>query len=467
MSVRTRFAPSPTGYLHIGGARTAIFNWLFARHNGGSFILRIEDTDVERSSQEYTEAIIEALKWLGLEWDEGPYFQSKRLERYREVAERLLSEGKAYRCFCTPEELEEMRKEAQRKKIPFRYPGKCRNLKPPYPNKPYSIRIKMPKEGFTEFEDEIRGVLRFENSQLDDFIIMRSNGLPTYNFAVVVDDADMKITHVIRGDDHINNTPRQIRLFEALGLKPPKYAHVPMILGPDRTRLSKRHGATSIDAYREEGFLPEAMVNYLVRLGWSYGDQEIFSMEELIEKFTLDRVGKSAAVFNREKLLWLNGYYIRQKSEEELFELVKPFLERLGIKNVEKSEKLLKLIKEVKERAKTLSELADGLVYFFRDPEEYEEKGVKKFFKPKVLPAFKELMDELVKLREWNEEVIEPLFRGIVEKHGLKMVELAQVVRLALTGRTASPGIFEVMDVLGKEKTLRRMERVKEILERM
>ncbi len=464
--VKTRFAPSPTGYLHIGGARTAIFNWLFARHNNGKFVLRIEDTDLERSSREYTESIINSLKWLGLDWDEGPYFQSERLDRYRELAEKLLEEGKAYRCFCTPEELEEMRKEAIRKKIPFRYPGKCRNLKPPYPQKPYSIRLKMPREGYTTFYDEIRGYLRFENSQLDDFIIMRSNGLPTYNFAVVVDDADMEITHVIRGDDHINNTPRQIRVFEALGLPIPKFAHVPMILGPDRTRLSKRHGATSIEAYKEEGYLPEALFNYLVRLGWSYGDQEIFSIDELIEKFSLDRVGKSAAVFNKEKLLWLNGYYIRQKNDEELFELVIPYLEKSGIREIKKEEGLLKLIHHVKERSKTLLDLSSGILYYFMDPEEYDEKGRRKFFTPKVLPALKELLSSLKDLKEWDEKTIETLFRNIVEKNGLKMVELAQAVRLALTGKTVSPGIFEVMDSLGREKVLKRIEKVVEIIEK-
>ncbi len=465
MAVRTRFAPSPTGHLHIGGARTAIFNWLFARGREGRFILRIEDTDLERSSDEFTRSILDSLSWLGLDWDEGPFYQSQRLERYRELAEKLLDKGLAYRCFCTPEELEAMREEAKRKKIPFRYPGKCRNLKPPYPDRPFSIRFKMPEGGTTSFKDEIRGVLTFDNSQLDDFIIMRSNGLPTYNFAVVVDDGDMGITHVIRGDDHINNTPKQIHLFKVLGYEVPIFAHVPMILGHDKKRLSKRHGATSIEAYRKEGYLPEALFNYLVRLGWSYGDQEIFSIQELIGKFGLDRVGRSAAVFNPDKLLWLNGHYIREKDERELLGLVRPFLEELGIDELREEEGLLFLIKHAKERAKTLKELAWGIEYYFRDPEGYDEKGKAKFLKPKILEPLKELLSLLDGLERWDQESMEPIFRGVVEKWSLKMVELAQPVRLALTGRTVSPGIFDVMFSLGKEKVLKRIKKLIEFME--
>ncbi len=458
MKVKTRFAPSPTGHLHIGGARTAIFNWLFARGRDGEFALRIEDTDVERSSEEFTKSILESLKWLGLDWDEGPIFQSQRLDRYRELAKKLLDEGYAYRCFCTPEELEAMREEARKRKKPFRYPGKCRNLKPPYPDRPFSIRFKMPEGGTTSFKDEIHGVLTFDNSQLDDFIIVRSNGLPTYNFAVVVDDGDMGITHVIRGDDHINNTPKQIHLFRALGYPVPVFAHVPMILGQDRKRLSKRHGAVSIDAYRREGYLPEALFNYLVRLGWSYGDQEIFSVEELVEKFSLERVGKSAAIFNPDKLLWLNGYYIRTKGEEELLDLVKPFLEELGIHDVKKEEGLIYLIRHVKERSRTLKELAWGIEYYFRDPDSYEEKGIKKFLGPHIEEPMRELLSALKSLESWDGASLEKVFKRVIEKWKLKMVQLAQPVRLALTGRTVSPGLFDVMLALGRERVIRRIE---------
>ncbi|MCL4537181.1 MAG: glutamate--tRNA ligase, partial [Nitrospirae bacterium] len=329
--IRVRFAPSPTGHLHIGGARTALFNYLFARHNNGAFVLRIEDTDRSRSTEEYIEAIIEGMRWLKLDWDEGPYRQTDRFDIYRSYVERLLNEGKAYRCYCTPEELEQRRQEALAQGKTPKYDGRCRNITEPMPDKPSAIRFKMPQEGRTVVNDLIKGVVEFENNQLEDLIIMRSDGTPTYNFVVVVDDIDMEITHIIRGDDHLNNTPKQIHIYKAFGWEPPAFGHLPMILGADKTRLSKRHGATSVMAYKDMGYLPDALVNYLVRLGWSYGDQEVFTKDELIKYFSLENIGKSAAVFNPEKLLWLNSQYIIKEDAKTLAEMAIPFLIKEGI----------------------------------------------------------------------------------------------------------------------------------------
>src|SRR3990172_1344364 len=329
MEIRTRFAPSPTGYLHIGGARTALFNYLFARHHKGKFILRIEDTDVARSTEESTQAILDGMQWLALNWDEGPYFQSKRFELYKEHAYKFLEMGKAYKCYCTAEELEQRRGEAIKQGKPPKYDGRCRNKKDEQ-GKPFAIRFKV-LPGTTLVKDIIKGKVAFENDEIEDLIILRSDGTPTYNLCVVVDDATMEITHVIRGDDHLNNTPKQILMYEAFGYHVPVFAHLPMILGSDKTRLSKRHGATSVMAYKEMGYLPHALVNYLARLGWSHGDQEIFSMEELIEKFSLDSVGKSSGVFNPEKLLWLNQHYIKNSGPEELAPLLLPFWKELGV----------------------------------------------------------------------------------------------------------------------------------------
>ena len=324
--VRVRFAPSPTGHLHIGGARTALFNWLYARHNEGTFILRIEDTDRTRSTEDYIQSIIEGMEWLNLDWDEGPYRQTDRIDIYRTYTEKLMRDGKAYYCYCLPEELEQRRKEALAQGKPPKYDGRCKTVKEPPADRKPVVRFNMPQEGETSVNDSIRGKIVFENAQLDDLIIMRSNGTPTYNFTVVVDDVDMKITHVIRGDDHLNNTPKQIHIYRALGYDVPFFAHLPMILGSDKTRLSKRHGATSVITYKEDGYLSDALVNYLVRLGWSYGDQEIFSRDELIQHFTFESVGKSSAVFNHDKLLWLNSQYIMGASSERLAELVTPIL---------------------------------------------------------------------------------------------------------------------------------------------
>ena len=459
--VRVRFAPSPTGHLHVGGARTALYNWLYARHYKGTFILRIEDTDRTRSTEEYINAIIEGMKWLGLDWDEGPYRQTDRFDVYKSYADKLLAEGKAYFCYCSPEELEQRRQEALAQGKTLKYDGRCRN-RDKGQGKNAAVRFKMPQEGETVVHDLIRGRIVFENAQLDDLIIIRSDGTPTYNFTVVVDDVDMNITHVIRGDDHLNNTPKQIHIYAALGYEIPLFAHLPMILGADKTRLSKRHGATSVTAYKEMGYLPDALVNYLVRLGWSHGDQEVFTRDELIQYFSFENIGKSAAVFNPEKLLWLNSHYIMNSASEKLAELVIPFLITQGIIGKSQSlnkEWLSKAITPLKERSKTLTELANSLRYYIADDVEYNEKVKAKFLNEGSRDILIELKDKLTDIREFSVEEIEKVFRAIIEKHNVKLGNLAQPVRVAITGSTESPGIFEVLEIMGKEKTLKRLEK--------
>lgn len=457
--IRTRFAPSPTGHLHIGGARTALFNWLFARNKGGVFILRIEDTDRERSTNEYIEVIIEGMRWLGLDWDEGPYRQTDRFELYRAYAERLLREGKAYYCYCTAEELEQRRQEALREGKSYRYDGRCRDRAPQ--DGPAAIRFRANTTGQTIVRDLIKGVVEFDNSQIEDLIILRSDGTPTYNFCVVVDDIEMRVSHVIRGDDHLNNTPKQIQICEALGWESPQFAHLPMILGSDKSRLSKRHGATSVMAYREMGYLPEALVNYLVRLGWSYGDQEVFSADELIRYFSLDNVGKSSAVFNPEKLLWLNSQYIMKASVEDLAKRLIPYLQGEGIDtstlNIEWLQKGMPLFQE---RAKTLLELAKTLKIYIADTVEIDPKAAEKFLKGEDVEHLRVVYGKLSALEDFKSEAIESIFRGIAEQGGLKLKDLAQPTRVALTGSTASPGLFEVIEWLGKEKVLRRIKAI-------
>ena len=453
-----RFAPSPTGYLHIGGARTALFNWLYARNQGGKFILRIEDTDQVRSTKESIDAILESLTWLGLDWDEGPIYQTDRLSLYREHVDRLLQEGKAYPCYCTPEELEERRQRALQEKRKPKYDGHCRNLKSPIPGRTPAIRFKVPSHGMTILRDQIKGVIEFNNAEMDDLIIQRSDGWPTYNFSAVVDDAAMSITHVIRGDDHVNNTPRQILLYEAFGYPLPQFAHVPMILGADKTRLSKRHGATSVMAYKEMGYLPQALVNYLVRLGWSYGDQEVFTKQELAEKFSLENVGKSAAVFNSEKLLWLNGLYIRQEKTETLAEQLLPFLEARGLKP-RSMIWLIEVVKTLQERSKTLAEMADQARFYFRDDWEVDEKAAKKYLTENIKEPLRMLIARLESQPEPDEKALEEIFKEIVAQKGVKLGAIAQPVRIALTGRAVSPGIYEVMRILGREEVLRRLSR--------
>lgn len=460
--VRVRFAPSPTGHLHIGGARTALFNWLFARHHNGKFILRIEDTDRSRSTEEYIESIIEALQWLGLDWDEGPFRQTDRMEIYREYAYKLLREEKAYRCYCTPEELEKRRQDALKEGKTPRYDRRCRTLREEL-NKPYAIRFKMPLEGETVVNDLVKGPVSFQNSEIEDLVILRSDGTPTYNFCVVVDDYEMKITHVIRGEDHLNNTPKQIHIYHALGIEPPQFAHIPMILGTDRARLSKRHGATSVLAYRDEGYLPEALINFLARLGWSYGDQEIFTRDELIRYFNLSQVGKANAVFNAEKLLWLNSEYIKFTPEERLFELVKPFLIKEGYLEEGKDIDLKwasRAIRSLKERCRTLKELAHAMRYYLLEYIEIDPKAKEKYINNETVPILRELYEKLEALEEFKEDKIEKIFMDFVNNRGYKLGQIAQPVRVAITGSTVSPGIYEVLELVGKERTLKRIRRV-------
>ena len=465
--IRVRFAPSPTGFLHIGGARTALFNWLYARHSSGKFVLRIEDTDRERSTDEYVDAIIEGMKWLGLDADEGPFRQTDRFDIYKGYIDKLVAEGKAYYCYCSPDELNAKRKEAMKQGRALKYDGKCRDLNDPVEGVKPVVRFRMPQEGQTTVEDLIKGNISFDNEQLDDLIIARSDGTPTYNLTVVVDDVDMKITHVIRGDDHLNNTPRQTQIYKALGYEVPKFAHLPMILGADKARLSKRHGATSVMAYYEMGYLPDALINYLVRLGWSYGDQEVFTRDELVEYFSFENVGKAAAVFNPEKLLWLNSQYIINTTSERLGELVMPFLVKDGtIKEGQELDMawLSKAIDTLKERSKTLLELAASLRYYIAEDVEYDEKARAKFLKEESRDLLVEVKDGLAALSDFSEEMIEQLFKETVEKRDIKLGKLAQPVRVALTGTKQSPGIYDVISVIGKDKTIKRLERAIELI---
>jgi glutamyl-tRNA synthetase len=454
-TVVTRFPPSPTGYLHIGGARTALFNWLFARQRGGQFIVRIEDTDKARSTDEATRAILESLRWLGLDWDQGPYFQSQRHPIYEQFIERLLSTDKAYYCHCTPEELDRKRDVAKSKGLKPRYDGKCREMElGPAPGS--VVRLKSPQTGSTGFKDLVKGPISFDNEELDDLILRRSDGSPTYHMAVVADDVAMGVTHVIRGDDHVNNTPRQILIYEALGESLPQYAHVPMILGQDKTRLSKRHGATSVLAYRDMGYLAQALLNALARLGWSYGDQEKFSIEELIDKFSLENVGKSAGIFNSEKLLDLNAQYIREAETPYLAEALIPFLQKLGYTDPDK-EKVCQAVETLKMRSRTLVEMAEGARFYFQERMTYEEKGDRKFLTPNVLERMEEIRERLEKTDDFTQKGLEVVFVGFLEEKQIKLGKIAQPLRVALTGKTASPGLFEVMEVLGKEKVLKRL----------
>ncbi len=460
--LRVRFAPSPTGFLHIGGARTALFNYLLARKEKGVFILRIEDTDVARSTRESTEAILQAMEWLGLSCDEGPYYQSQRRELHIAKIEQLLREKKAYRCYCTPEDLEARREDALKAGRKPKYDGTCRELEEPIPNSPFVIRFRAPREGATSFDDRIKGPISFQNEELDDVILQRTDGTPTYNFVVVVDDAEMGVNLVIRGDDHINNTPRQILMYEALGYPVPEFAHVPMILGADKARLSKRHGATSVMAYKEMGYLPEAMVNYLVRLGWSYGDQEIFTMEELIDKFSLENVGRSAGVFNPEKLLWLNAHYIKTGDPERLAGLLREFLSARDITTDEGPE-LTEVVKTLQERARTLVEMAEGAEFYYLEEIHPDPAAAAKFLSDKK-PVFESLIRHLKQISQWNEVSVESAFSSLMEESGLKLGKIGPSVRVALTGVTTSPGIYEVITVLGRDKTLSRLEKAIESL---
>ena len=466
--VRVRFAPSPTGHLHIGGVRTALFNWLFARHEKGVFILRIEDTDRERSTPEAIQAILDGLKWVGLDWDEGPIYQSARLALYKEHAERLMAEGKAYFCYCTEEELETRRTAAlARKELP-KYDGRCRRRSGPVPSgiSP-AVRFMAPQTGQTTVDDLIKGQVTFDNAQLDDLIILRSNGLPTYNFGAVVDDVVMRITHVIRGDDHLNNTPRQILLYRALGYDPPQFGHLPMILGPDKVKLSKRHGATSVLEYQEAGYLPEALVNYLVRLGWSYGDQEVFAVPEMIEKFTLDRINKAPAAFDPEKLLWLNSHYLKHTDVKRVADLLVPFLRRQGLLAAHGQPDqtwLERLVKAFRERSRTLLEMAQHAAPYCQDSIAVNSEAATKFLTVALKPAFTKLITALDQVPSFEHDELERAFKSVIAETGLSMGKLAQPVRVALTGNTASPGIFEVMMLLGRQRTVARLKKAIDLM---
>jgi glutamyl-tRNA synthetase len=458
--VRVRFAPSPTGLLHIGGVRTALFNWLFARQQKGVFVLRIEDTDQGRSTDESIQAILEGLKWVGLDWDEGPFRQTERIDLYRSYAMQLLEKRQAYWCVCKAEELEARRKEAEAKGLSPKYDSRCRDRGLTNRAGDAALRFKAPLEGETLVDDLIKGKIVFDNNVQDDLIILRSNGYPTYNFSVVVDDALMNITHVVRGDDHLTNTPRQVPIFQALGFPVPQFGHLPMILGSDKARLSKRHGATSIMAYKDMGYLPDAMVNYLVRLGWSHGDQELFTRQELIEKFSWKNVQTSAAVFNPEKLLWLNAEYIKISPPAQVAQALVPLLEATGLKDEVQTVpagRLAQLVILVKERAKTLVEMVEWVRPYFGQAVTFDEEAAKKFLTPAIAPVLAKLLTRFEAFPAFSKLQWEEAFKQLVEEEGMKMGQLAQPVRVALTGRTASPGLFEVMEVLGRDRTLFRL----------
>jgi glutamyl-tRNA synthetase len=458
MPVRTRFAPSPTGALHLGSARTALFSFLFARHHGGRFILRIEDTDRERSTVESTAAIVEGLRWLALDWDEGPFLQTDRLALYRAHADKLLAAGAVYRCWCTPEELEARRKAALAAGRRPAYDRTCRDLRTAPPGRTaFALRFRTPLEGELVVDDLVKGRVVFHVAELDDFIILRSDGIPLYNFSVVVDDADMAISDVIRGDDLLASTPRQLLLYAALGAPVPRFAHLPQILGLDKSRLSKRHGATSVLAYRDMGYLPDALVNYLARLGWSHGDQEVFTREELVRHFTLENVGTSAGIFNPEKLEWVNFQWMKATPAAELAELVTPFLERAGLPVPADRAWLARAVETLRERAKTFVELAEFLRFYVVDRLEPDAKAAAKHLTPAVGPALADLIAELEAIPGWEVRAIEAAFERTLARHAIKLGTLAQPVRVAVTGGTVSPGIYEVLDVLGRERALARL----------
>ena len=457
MSVKTRFAPSPTGYLHIGGVRTALFNWLYARHHGGTYVLRIEDTDHERSTEEAIQVILDGLAWLQLDADEGPFFQTHRYDRYREAIAELLEQGDAYHCYCTKEELEAMRAAQLAAKQKPRYDGRCRNRTEPREGVEPVIRFRNPDEGSVVFDDHVRGRIRIANSELDDLVLMRSDGHPTYNFSVVIDDMDMAMSLVIRGEDHINNTPRQINIYRALGAEPPEYAHVPLIMGPDGARLSKRHGAVSVLHYRQEGYLPEALLNYLVRLGWSHGDQEIFSVDEMIELFDIGDVNKSASTFDIEKLTWLNQQYIKNADPERLVPELLWQLEHLGV-TADAGRDLEGIVRALQERSTTMLEMAQGALFFFQDFDAYHEKAAKQHLRPVVLEPMRKVRAELAGLGEWNADSVHQVINGVADAMELKLGKVAQPIRVAVSGGPVSPPIDETLALLGRDKTLERID---------
>ncbi len=485
MTVRVRFAPSPTGTLHVGTARTALFNWLFARHNDGVFIVRIEDTDKERSKPEFLDDILDSLRWLGLDWDEGPeiggeygpYFQSQRGDIYREAIQKVMDDDNAYYCYCTPEELNAEREKARAEKRPFRYDGRCRKLSEEQveayraEGRVPAIRFAMPKEGLVAFDDMIRGRVEFEAKELDDLIIARPDGSPTYNFVCAVDDQAMAITHVIRGEDHISNTPKQMMMAEALGAESPIFCHMPMILGSDKAKLSKRHGATSVDEYRELGFLPEAMDNFIALLGWSFDDStEIFTVPELIEKFTVERVAKKGAVFDMEKFTWMNGTYIRELSPDELYMRCRPWLVNAGLitadSNKAAEEYAAKALALEQEKMKLLSEAPNLVDFFFRDDFDYTEKAIKNVNKLEDPAAFfGDMKVEIEKLADFTTEAVERLIRFYAEEKDMGVGKVIHPLRAVFSGRAKGPSMFEMMEVLGRERCLARLDRAERELD--
>jgi glutamyl-tRNA synthetase len=461
--MRCRFAPSPTGHLHIGGARTALFNWLFARHQGGQFFLRIEDTDPERSKQEFTDGILEGLRWLGLDWDGELLYQSRRMDIYRRYQEQLLESGRAYWCSCTPAELEAMRAAALKSGGKPRYDGRCRDRAVHPPDRKKVLRFKTSNKGQTVFEDLVQGRVVFENEELDDLVLVRSDGVPTYNFCAVVDDHEMGITHIIRGADHISNTPRQIQIYQALGFELPRFAHHPLILGEDRSKMSKRHGATSLLAYRDQGYLPEAMRNFLIRIGWSHGDQEIFTREELIRLFELKDLTSAPGVWNPDKLLWTNGHYLRQEPAEKLARLALPFFAAKGLK-AELDPYLFQVITDLRERAKVLGDFAGMGAFYYAEEIVFEEKAAKKFLTPPTAGYLEKILARLEALPadQWNPKALEAQFQEVLTETGEKLGAIAQPVRVAVTGGTVSPGLFEVLTTLSRDRVIPRLRRALE-----
>jgi glutamyl-tRNA synthetase len=457
MVVRTRFAPSPTGVLHLGSVRTALFCWLYARRHRGKFILRIEDTDRERSTKENVDAILDGMAWLGLDADEGPFFQTDRFSRYKEVIEAWLADGEAYHCYCRREELDELRERQKASGVHVRYDGRCRDRTEPREGVDPVVRFRNPTDGQVVVDDQVRGRVVFENSQLDDLIIARSDGSPTYNFAVVVDDHDMAITHVIRGDDHLNNTPRQMNLLLALGGEPPIYAHLPMILGPDGAKLSKRHGAVDIREYRELGYLPQALLNYLVRLGWSHGDQEVFTVEEMIRLFDVADVNQSASSFNDEKLLWINQQHIIGMPARELASYLVPFLERAGLDLTDGPDPV-NVADGFHERAETLQQLASNASYCYEDFAEIDEKAAKKHLRPVVLLPLQAARERLVAIEEWGKAAIHEVIEAVASDFDIGLGKIGQPIRVAVTGGPVSPPIDVTLWLVGKERTIRRLD---------
>ena len=459
-TIITRFPPSPTGYLHIGGARTALFNWLYARKTGGKFVLRIEDTDEVRSTRESVDAILESMKWLGIDWDEGPYFQTQRHDIYNEHIDRLIQSGHAYYCDCTPEEVDTMREEAKAKGLKPMYNGRCRERNLTKDDNTV-VRLRTPDSGVTIVEDVVKGNTAFQNAEIDDFIIQRSNGVAMYNLAVVIDDITMGINTVLRGDDHLINTPKQMLIYQALGADLPVFGHVPMVLGSDKSRLSKRHGAMSVGEYQKMGFLPDAMINYLVRLGWSHGDQEFFERDDLIKKFDLEHLGRSASMFDTDKLMALNAKHIQKKSPAELAGELLPHLSGLGIE-AENNGFTQGVIETLQPRSKTLVEMAEAAVFYYAEEIEFEEKAAKKFLKPAAAPMLTQCADAITALEDYTQETLENVFKAVMEETGLGFGKIAQPLRVAVTGTTVSPGIFEMLLALGKEKTVSRIKKAAE-----